>query len=143
MSILIYFVKKLMNMEVQVLCHAFLILFGSYFSIQLVFNSKQFGQRSLRINSKQAYGYLKPLGFLLLAVVLMLIATLPLLQIGGFNSAKELIAIVGIYSAMLFVWNIGQHLKIWSTPDGREYYKKNTYRPLLSFIVFLIYFSVP
>ena len=127
-------------MNLQAFCHIFLILFGSYFAIQLTFNSKQFGQRSLRINSKQAYGYLKPLGISMLAIVLMLIATLPSLQIGGFSSAKELIALVGVYTGMLFVWNMGQHLKIWSTPDGRDYYKKNTYRPLIPLIVVLIYF---
>ncbi len=127
-------------MSLQVLCHTFLILFGSYFSIQLTFNSKQFGQRSLRIYSKQAYGYLKPLGILMMAIVLMLIVTLPSLQIGGFSSTKELIALVGVYSVMLFFWNMGQHLKIWSTPDGREYFKKNTYRPLIPLIVVLIYF---
>tara|TARA_B100000767_G_scaffold170298_1_gene159401 strand:- start:153 stop:392 length:240 start_codon:yes stop_codon:yes gene_type:complete len=76
----------------------------------------------------------------MMAIVLMLIVTLPSLQIGGFSSTKELIALVGVYSVMLFFWNMGQHLKIWSTPDGREYFKKNTYRPLIPLIVVLIYF---
>ena len=127
-------------MELQILCHIFLILFSSYFSIQLTFNSKQFGQRSLRINSKQAHGYLKPIGISMLSITLMLIATLPSLKIGGFNSTKELIALVGIYSFLLLIWNIGQNLKIWKTPDGREYYKKNTYRPLIPLIVVVTYF---
>jgi hypothetical protein len=127
-------------MEIQILCQFFLILFGSFFAIQLIFNTKLFAQKSLRIYSKQAQGSLKPLGFLLLAMVLMLVVTLPMLQIGGFGSARELIAVIGIYTAITFIWNMGQYLKIFQTPDGREYYKKNTFRPLVVFLVTLIYF---
>lgn len=127
-------------MDIQVLCHFVLILFGIFFTIQLMFNTKQFAQKSLRIYSKQAAGSLKPLGFLIFAVVLMLVVTLPMLQIGGFRSARELIAAIGIYTALTFIWNIAQYLKILQTPDGREYYKKNTFRPLVVFLVTVIYF---
>ena len=126
-------------MDIQSICHVFLILFGGFFAFQLTFNSKKFAT-DLRLDSPQVPYALKPAGFLMGGTVLMLIATLPSLQIGGLSSTKELIALVGVYSVMLFIWNMGQHLKIWSTPDGRDYYKKNTYRPLIFLIVVLIYF---
>ena len=139
---LVYYfdLKKIFKMNIQILCQSFLILFGGYFAIQLIFNSKNFGQRSLHVNSKQAHGYLKPLGISLISMVVMLIVTLPALQIGGFNSAREVIAMIGVFTLFLFIWNIGQRIKIFKTPDGRDYYKKNTYRPLLVFAIILIYF---
>ena len=63
-------------MSIPVLCHAFLILFGGFFAIQLAFNSQKFAESSLRMNSPQAGYALKPAGFLMCGVVLMLIATL-------------------------------------------------------------------
>jgi len=67
-------------MDIPLLCHVFLILFGGFFAIQLTFNSKKFAT-SVRMDSPQAAYALKPAGFLMSGTVLMLIATLPMLQI--------------------------------------------------------------
>jgi len=46
-------------MEIQVLYQFFLILFGSFFAIQLKFNTKLFAQKSLRIFSKTSSKFSK------------------------------------------------------------------------------------
>jgi hypothetical protein len=72
--------------------------------------------------------------------VLMLIATLPMLQIGGFSSAKELVAGVGIFTLSAFIFNMGLVLKVWSTFDGADHEPKNAIRPLIPLIAVIIYF---
>ena len=124
-------------MSVPILCHVFLILFGGFFAIQLTFNSKQFAS-SLRMDSPQAAYALKPAGFLMSGTVLMLIATL--FEIGGFSSAKELLAGMGLFCAFAFIWNMGLVLKVWPTFDGEAHDMKNAIRPLIPLVVILIYF---
>jgi hypothetical protein len=124
-------------MSIPFLCHVFLILFGGFFAIQLTFNSKQFAS-SLRMDSPQAAYALKPAGFLMSGTVLMLIATL--FEIGGFSSAKELLAGMGLFCAFAFIWNIGLVLKVWPTFDGEAHDMKNAIRPLIPLVVILIYF---
>ena len=124
-------------MSVPILCHVFLILFGGFFAIQLTFNSKQFAS-SLRMDSPQAAYALKPAGFLMSGTVLMLIATL--FEIGGFSSAKELLAGMGLFCAFAFIWNMGLVLKVWPTFDGEAHDMKNAIRPLIPLVVIIIYF---
>jgi len=124
-------------MSVPILCHVFLILFGGFFAIQLTFNSQKFAL-SLRMDSPQAAYALKPAGFLMSGTVLMLIAIL--FEIGGFSSAKELLAGMGLFCAFAFIWNMGLVLKVWQTFDGKAHDMKNAIRPLIPLVVILIYF---
>ena len=124
-------------MSVPILCHVFLILFGGFFAIQLTFNSQKFAS-SLRMDSPQAAYALKPAGFLMSGTVLMLIAIL--FEIGGFSSAKELLAGMGLFCAFAFIWNMGLVLKVWPTFDGEAHDMKNAIRPLIPLVVILIYF---
>ena len=126
-------------MSIPVLCYIFLILFGGFFAIQLSFNSKKFAE-SNRMDSPQAAFAFKPAGFLMFGFVLMLIATLPMLQIGGFSSAKEVVAGVGIFTLFAFIFNMGLVLKVWSTFDGADHEPKNAIRPLIPLIAVIIYF---
>jgi hypothetical protein len=126
-------------MDIQILCHIFLILFGGFFAIQLTFNSTKFAA-SLRMDSPQAASALKPAGFLMFGFVLMLIATLPMLQIGGFSSGKELVAGIGLFTLFAFIYNMGLFLKLWPTFDGADHDVKNAIRPLIPLIAVLIYF---
>ena len=126
-------------MSIPLLCHVFLILFGGFFAIQLTFNSQKFAE-SNRMDSPQAGFEFKPAGFLMFGFVLMLIATLPMLQIGGFSSAKELVAGVGIFTLSAFIFNMGLLLKVWSTFDGADHEPKNAIRPLIPLIAVIIYF---
>jgi formate hydrogenlyase subunit 4 len=126
-------------MGVPLYCQIFLILFGGFFATQLTFNSQKFAE-SNRMDSPQAGFAFKPAGFLMFGFVLMLIATLPMLQIGGFSSAKELVAGIGIFTLFAFIFNLGLVLKVWSTFDGADHQPKNAIRPLIPLIAVIIYF---
>ena len=82
------------------ICHVFLILFGGFFGLSFAFN-KNFVQNNIGFPSKDAMFMGRPLGFLMIGVVLMLIATL--FQIGGFTSPNEVIGICLFLLFLLFV----------------------------------------
>ena len=124
-------------MSISILCHVFLILFGGFFAIQLTFNSKKFAAE-LRMDSPQAAAALKPAGFLMSGIVLMLIATL--FEIGGFTASRELLAAMGLFTAFAFIYNMGLFLKVWPTFDGADHDLKNAIRPLIPLVVIFIYF---
>ncbi len=124
-------------MDIPFLCHVFLILFGGFFAIQMTFNSTKFAA-TLRMNSPEAAAALKPAGFLMSGVVLMLIATL--FGIGGFTATGELLGAMGLFTAFAFIYNMGLFLKVFPTFDGADHEVKNAIRPLIPLIVIIIYF---
>ena len=124
-------------MSVPILCHVFLILFGGFFAFQMTFNSQKFAA-TLRMNSPEAAAALKPAGFLMSGVVLMLIATL--FEIGGFTATGELLGAMGLFTAFAFIYNMGLFLKVFPTFDGADHEVKNAIRPLIPLVVILIYF---
>tara|TARA_B100001971_G_scaffold96858_1_gene89526 strand:+ start:110 stop:493 length:384 start_codon:yes stop_codon:yes gene_type:complete len=124
-------------MDIPFLCHVFLILFGGFFAIQMTFNSQKFAA-TLRMNSPEAAAALKPAGFLMSGVVLMLIATL--FEIGGFTATGELLGAMGLFTAFAFIYNMGLFLKVFPTFDGADHEVKNAIRPLIPLVVILIYF---
>ena len=122
------------------LCHVFLILFGGFFGLSFAFN-KNFVKNSIGFESRDAMYMGRPLGFLMIGVVLMLIATL--FQIGDFNSANEVIGIMFIFTIFAFCYNIGTTLKIFESFDGNDWPIKHAIRPLIPMIVILIrYFTL-
>ena len=96
------------------ICHIFLILFGGFFGLSFAFN-KNFVKNSIGFESKDAMYMGRPLGFLMIGVVLMLIATL--FQIGDFQSANEVIGIMFIFTIIAFCYNIDTFCSI-NTPFG-------------------------
>ena len=124
-------------MDIPFLCHVFLILFGGFFAFQMTFNSTKFAA-TLRMNSPEAAAALKPAGFLMSGVVLMLIATL--FGIGGFTATGELLGALGLFTAFAFIYNMGLVLKVWPTFDGEAHDVKNAIRPLIPLVVIIIYF---
>jgi len=124
-------------MDIPFLSHVFLILFGGFFAIQMTFNSTKFAA-TLRMNSPEAAAALKPAGFLMSGVVLMLIATL--FGIGGFTATGELLGAMGLFTAFAFIYNMGLFLKVFPTFDGADHEVKNAIRPLIPLIVIIIYF---
>ena len=124
-------------MDIPFLCHVFLIMFGGFFAIQMTFNSTKFAA-TLRMNSPEAAAALKPAGFLMSGVVLMLIATL--FEIGGFTATGELLGAMGLFTAFAFIYNMGLFLKVFPTFDGADHEVKNAIRPLIPLIVIIIYF---
>ena len=124
-------------MDIPFLCHVFLILFGGFFAIQMTFNSQKFAA-TLRMNSPEAAAALKPAGFLMSGVVLMLIATL--FEIGGFTATGELLGAMGLFTSFAFIYNMGLFLKVFPTFDGADHEVKNAIRPLIPLIVIIICF---
>ena len=124
-------------MDIPFLCHVFLILFGGFFAFQMTFNSTKFAA-TLRMNSPEAAAALKPAGFLMSGVVLMLIATL--FEIGGFTATGELLGAMGLFTAFAFIYNMGLFFKVFPTFDGADHEVKNAIRPLIPLIVIIIYF---
>ena len=122
------------------ICHVFLILFGGFFGLSFAFN-KNFVKNSIGFGSKDAMYMGRPLGFLMIGVVLMLIATL--FQIGDFNSANEVIGIMFIFTIFAFFYNVGTTLKFFESFDGNDWPIKHAIRPLIPMVVILVrYFSL-
>jgi len=122
------------------ICHIFLILFGGFFGLSFAFN-KNFVKNSIGFESKDAMYMGRPLGFLMIGVVLMLIATL--FQIGDFQSANEVIGIMFIFTIIAFCYNLGTTMKIFESFDGNDWPIKHAIRPLIPMIVIIIrYFTL-
>ena len=122
------------------ICHVFLILFGGFFGLSFAFN-KNFVKNSIGFGSKDAMYMGRPLGFLMIGVVLMLIATL--FQIGNFTSPNEVIGIMFIFTIFAFIYNIWTTLKFFESFDGNDWPIKHAIRPLIPMIVIIIrYFTL-
>ena len=122
------------------LCHVFLILFGSFFGLNLAFN-KNFVKSNIGFPSKDAMYMGRPLGFLMSGMVLMLIATL--FQIGGFQSPNEVLGAFFVFTIVATLYNLATTLKILESFDGNDWPIKHAIRPLIPMIVILIrYFNL-
>ena len=122
------------------ICHVFLILFGAFFGLNFAFN-KGFVQKSIGYENIQAAYMGRPLGFLMMGLVLM--ATAALFQIGGVTSANEVFGALFIFTVLGFLYNISLVMKILPTHDGNPHEIKNAIRPLIPMVVILIrYFSL-
>ena len=125
---------------VPFLCHIFLILFGSFFGFNLSLN-KDLAQKSFGYENIQAVYMGRPLGFMMLGLVL--IAAAALFQIGGITSANEVFSALFIFTVLGFLYNISLVMKILPTHDGNPHEIKNAIRPLIPMVVILIrYFSL-
>ena len=121
-------------------CHVFLILFGGFFSLNFIFN-QNFVKNSIGYDSIQATYMGRPLGFLMLGLVLMFIATL--FQIGGFTSSNEIFGVLFIFTVLAFFYNMSLAMKILPTHDGESHDIKNAIRPLIPMVVIIIrYFAL-
>ena len=122
------------------ICHVFLILFGGFFGLSFAFN-KNFVKNSIGFESRDAMYMGRPLGFLMIGVVLMLVLTL--FQVADFRSANEVIGIMFIFTIFAFCYNLGTTLKIFESFDGNDWPIKNAIRPLIPMVVILIrYFTL-
>ena len=122
------------------ICHVFLILFGGFFGISFAFN-KNFVKNSIGYTSNDAMFMGRPLGFLMIGVVLMLIATL--FQIGSFSTPNEILGAMFIFTVLAFVYNLLTTLKVLESFDGNDWPIKHAIRPLIPMIVIIIrYFTL-
>ena len=122
------------------LCHVFLIFFGGFFGLNFAFNTN-FVKSNIGYESTEASYMGRPLGFLMIGLVLMFIATL--FQIGGFTSSNEIFGVLFIFTVLAFFYNLSLTMKILPTHDGEPHDIKNAIRPLIPMVVILIrYFTL-
>ena len=119
------------------LCHVFLILFGGFFALNFIFN-KNFVKNSIGYQSIEATYMGRPLGFLMLGLVLCFIATL--FKIGGYSSTNEIFTVLFIFCVLAFCYNLSLSLKILPTHNGEPHNIKNAIRPLIPLVVVVVYF---
>ena len=122
------------------ICHVFLILFGAFFGLNFAF-SKTFVLKSTTFDNIQAVYMGRPVGFLMIGLVLMAFAAL--FQIGGFTSSNEVFGALFIFTLMASLFNLSLTLNIIPTHDGKPHDIKNAIRPLIPLAVILIrYFTL-
>jgi|TARA_B110000438_G_scaffold292900_1_gene331925 hypothetical protein len=125
---------------VPFLCHVFLIFFGGFFALNFIFN-KNFVKSNIGYESAEASYMGRPLGFLMLGLVLMFIATL--FQVSGFDSTNEIFAALFIFLVLASIHGFALSFKILPTHDGGDWAMKQNIRPLIPLTVLLIrYFAL-
>ena len=125
---------------VPFLCHVFLILFGGFFALNFIFN-KNFVKSNIGYESIEASYMGRPVGFLMMGLVLMFIATL--FQVGGFESTNEIFAALFIFLVLASLHGFALSFKILDTHDGSDWAMKQNIRPLIPLIVLIIrYFAL-
>ena len=122
------------------LCHVFLIFFGGFFGLNFAFN-KNFVKSNIGYESTEASYMGRPLGFLMIGLVLMFIATL--FQIGGYSSTKEIFTVLFIFLVLATAHGFALTFKILATHDGKDWPMKQNLRPLIPLAVLIIrYFTL-
>ena len=120
---------------VPFLCHVFLIFFGGFFGLNFIFN-KNFVKSNIGYESSEASYMGRPVGFLMMGLVLMFIATL--FQIGGYNSTNEIFSALFIFLVLASLHGFALSFKILATHDGRDWPLKQNIRPLIPLVVLII-----
>ena len=122
------------------LCHVFLIFFGGFFGLNFAFN-KNFVKSNIGYESTEASYMGRPLGFLMIGLVLMFIATL--FQIEGYSSTNEIFTVLFIFLILATAHGFALSFKILVTHDGNDWPMKQNLRPLIPLVVLVIrYFSL-
>ena len=122
------------------LCHVFLILFGGFFGLNFAFN-KNFVKSNIGYESTESSYMGRPLGFLMIGLVLMFIATL--FQIGSYNSTNEIFTVLFIFLILATTHGFALTFKILATHDGNDWPMKQNLRPLIPLAVLIIrYFTL-
>ena len=125
---------------VPFLCHVFLILFGGFFGLNFAFN-KNFVKSNIGYESVEASYMGRPVGFLMIGLVAMFIATL--FQIGGYNSTNEIFTVLFIFLVIASLHGFALSFKILATHDGNDWPLKQNIRPLIPLVVLIIrYFTL-
>ena len=83
----------------------------------------------------------RSIGFMMIGLVLMFIATL--FQIGGYDSTNELFTVLFIFLILASLHGFALSFKILPTHDGGEWPLKQNARPLIPLAVLIIrYFTL-
>ena len=122
------------------LCHIFLIFFGGFFGLNFIFN-KNFVKSNIGYESPEASLMGRPIGFLMMGLVIMFIATL--FQIRGYDSTNEIFSALFIFLVLASFHGFALSFKILATHDGKDWPLKQNIRPLIPLTVLIIrYFTL-
>ena len=122
------------------LCHIFLIFFGGFFGLNFIFN-KNFVKSNIGYESPEASFMGRPIGFLMMGLVIMFIATL--FQIRGYDSTNEIFSALFIFLVLASFHGFALSFKILATHDGKDWPLKQNIRPLIPLTVLIIrYFTL-
>ena len=125
---------------VPFICHVFLIFFGGFFGLNFALN-KNFVKSNIGYESVEASYMGRPIGFLMIGLVLMFIATL--FQVGGYDSTNEIFTVLFIFLILASLHGFALSFKILATHDGSDWPLKQNLRPLIPLAVLIIrYFTL-
>jgi len=116
------------------ICHIFLILFGGFMSLSIIFNPNFV--KGMGFESVEASFMGRAVGFSILAITLVFIATL--FQWGSFTSFFEIYAVLFLFTLFGFLNQILMYLKIIKTHNDQPVKMSNVMRPLIPLIVIII-----
>ena len=116
------------------ICHIFLVLFGGFMSLSLIFNPNFV--KSLGMESVEASFIGRGLGFALLSITLVMLATL--FQMGQFTSFFEVYAILFLFTLFGFLNQLLMYTKVLKNHNDKAVPIANVIRPLIPLIVIII-----
>ena len=120
---------------VPFICHVFLIFFGGFFALNLIFN-KNFVKSNIGYKSSEASYMGRPIGFLMMGLVLMFIATL--FQFGGYDSTNEIFTALFIFLILATFHGFALSFKILATHNDEDWPIKQNIRPLIPLAALII-----
>ena len=115
-------------------CHIFLVLFGGFMSLSLIFNPNFV--KSMGMESVEASFLGRGLGFSMLAITLVFLATL--FQIGQFTSFYEIYTILFLFTGFAFLNQLLMYTKVLKNHNDKPVPIANVIRPLIPLIVIII-----
>ena len=123
-------------MEVQYLyiCHIFLIFFGGFMSLSMIFNPNFV--KGMGFESVDARFLGRGFGFSIFAITCVFVATL--FQWGNFTSFFEIYAVLFLFKLFAFLNQLLMYLKVLKTHNDEPVPMANVIRPLIPLIVIII-----
>jgi len=116
------------------ICHIFLVLFGGFMSLSLVFNPNFV--KAMGMESIEASFLGRGLGFSILAITLVMLATL--FQVGQFTSFYEIYTVLFLFTLFAFINQLMMYTKVLKNWNDNPVPIANIIRPLIPLIVIII-----
>ena len=116
------------------ICHIFLIFFGGFMSLSMIFNPNFV--KGMGFESVEARFFGRGLGFSILAITLVFIATL--FQWGRFTSFFEIYTVLFLFTLFGFLNQLLMYLKVLKTHNDQPVPMANVIRPLIPLTVIII-----
>ena len=119
---------------VSLICHIFLIFFGGFMSLSMIFNPNFV--KGMGFESVDARFLGRGFGFSIFAITCVFIATL--FQWGRFTSFFEIYTVLFLFTLFAFLNQLLMYLKVLKTHDDKPVPMANIIRPLIPLVVIII-----